>query len=73
MRDIIAAPAYPAQTQADLKIADDGEMIERVENILRAPKRISYPSSAAAEYVREQLQELLMAYLRLRQQNGDAK
>ena len=46
--------------------ADDEEMIERVENILRSPKTVSYPSSAAAEYVREQLQELLMAYLKLR-------
>lgn len=45
---------------------DDQEMIERVENILRSPKTVSYPAAAAAEYVREAMQELLMAYLKLR-------
>jgi hypothetical protein len=49
---------------------DDDAMIERVENILRSPKTISYPSAVAAEYVREQMQELLTAYLRLREQTG---
>jgi hypothetical protein len=48
----------------------EGELIERVEDILRAKKTVSYPSSAAAEYVREHLQALLVEYLKLRKKTS---